>query len=103
MSAPHESAPQASQGSFFYHVDAKKYRLYFPTNVIFAASFLPVLLAVRRECRGRVLRGQDAGTDRFLPDVVPGLVVGVIGVDSVIALLGDFRRRGEGHTSLEAT
>lgn len=103
MSAPHESAPQASQGSFFYHVDTKKYRLYFPTNVIFATFFLPVLLAVRWYCRGRVLRGRDAGTDRFLPDMVPGLVVGVIRDDSVIALLGDFRRRGEGHTSLEAT
>lgn len=73
------------------------------TTPVAHRSSEPRPVAVRRDCRGCVLRGRDAGTDRFLPDVVPGLVVGVIRVDSVIALLGDFRRRGEGHTSLEAT
>lgn len=40
--------------------------------------------------------------DHFLPKLLPGLVVGVIKADAVI-LLSDFRRRGEGHMSLEAT
>lgn len=49
-----------------------------------------------------VLRWRDARMDHFLPKLLPGLVVGVIKADSVISLSSDFRRRGEGHISLEA-